>query len=325
MPASRAVIEALTGAPLTRSAQFAAAGLDPAGTAPIREKAAIRRAKEKAHSAGGMKVTERISTGLANAGATLTATGNPYAAALAGAEGAVRDPKNDPDVVRAARLTQITGPTAEQATQQREELLGEPAPGYMGSALNVAGMYPGRSPMVKDTGDFDARAAGVNAISASLGALGGAMVGPAATAGGIAGSKGAGVLADEHAKNPYVNIGAKAVGGAVGGSVAGGLFDPEIPDSVFPGSEALRTTLKFPGSLVPEGAREAIGGVGRSTLDALPTAASTSTDVLRSLAAQRRGRFRALLAGMNATPSAPVSDPFGNLETPALPGTERLL
>lgn len=305
MVARRGVIEALTGVPMTRASRFAAVGLDPQGVQVLLDKVAHRKAVEKAKSEGRPGGVGRISTALADAGMALEHTGNPYIAAYAGAYGAAHDPKNDPAPLRAARLTQPTGTTSERDTQNREALNQENTPRGLETSTNLVSDLPGRRPMVTGTGEFDYKTAGVNAIASLLAALGGAAVGPGATAGSIAGGEAAKPIAERHAKNPYVRAGWEAAGSAVGGAI-GGAVDPEIPETNFPGSDTLRTALHAPASFLPD-----LGKFGNKVAGALPNVASTSMDVLNTLAAQRRQKFRALLMGIQHNPQQSIADPFG--------------
>ena len=303
---------ALTGVDTSRAAAFAGMGIDPAAFKALRAKrtqeAAVRHAKSK----GGLNITQRISTGVSNAGLTLATTGNPYAAASAGIEGTIRDPQNDPAALREARLTQPLGPTAERAQQNRDELNGRDTPGWLATSNAVASKFPGRAPMVQGNGRFDPRAAGINAVSAALSALGIVYAGPAATAGGFAGGEAAGAIADAHAKNPYVNMGARVAGSVVGGGI-GGALDPNFKPPVSSGWEALDKTLNAPGAWFRPTGTGAGATIGRSAVNAFPTVGSQSVSVLSRLQAMQAARQRAKLMAAFGAPAPQPVDLLGQL------------
>ena len=330
--ANRALIEALSGAPVGRGRAFAAAGLDPAGTAVIRRNAAIREAKRKAHQEGsGPTFTEKA----------LRSVGQAYLGPIGMAEPFVHDSADTPTELRAPSNMTTYGHSAERRTQQREELMGEDVPGYAKSYSTVQGKLPGYAPMIDAAGAFSGRGAAMNALSAAL-MLAAAPAGPAAASesatadlaargvdfgvreagaaaaanAGRAGAArmlgtGAGAFAPDlltgpAARNPYSRAGVSAAA-----SLGTSLLEPSAAVGKGADLGVLGDTLFAPASLVPEGVRESIGSLGRSTLGALPNVATTSRDVLGALQAQRRSRFRALLRGGQQAVGNQVADPFG--------------
>jgi len=294
----------------SRAAAFARLGIDPAAFKALRAKreqeAAVRHAKSK----GGLNITQRISTGVSNGMLAMRVTGNPFVAAAAGIEGAVRDPKNDPDILRAARLTQPLGATAEQAQQNRDELGRRDTPGWFSASKAVASKYPGNAPMVTANGGFDPRAAGINAVSAALAALGIVYTGVESTAGGFVGGEAAGAIADAHAKNPYVAMGARAAGSVAGGGI-GGALNPSFKPPVTSGWEALDKTLNAPGAWFRPTGTGTGATIGRSAVNAFPTVGSQSVSVLSKLQAMQAARQRAKLMAAFGAPPPSSGDLFG--------------
>ena len=317
----RALIEMLSGAPVSRGAPFRAAGLDPEGAMGIRRMANRRRAIEEAKDEGGS----------ASFGEKLMASvGQAYGGPYAMAEPFVRDPGKDPGPLRSARATNPYGASAENRAQEREALRGEKTPGALSTQTRVVGRLPGYGPMLED-GQVSPLGVGKNVLAVLLMLAGlppGAREAQAgATAAGATAAE-ASAAASSAATGQAAYLGSQAAGAALPEVLPDRVQDDPysmaaINAALSTGTNAAGATgnsnllgdlgnvLRAPGSLAPDMGEGVVADLGRSTVGALPTVGGTSQDLAATLAAQKRSRFRRLMRRASAPPLARVPDPFG--------------